>query len=332
MLVFQVIYNMVSIAKLNNNIKKYSDDEIENLSGKECDAYTESLVLELFKNYKHGKIYPKDDNDVDIIDLIDSFIQQSKKKFSNTKLVLLDREHSFLFSAYQTANMKSIYYDDAIRICCLNSFITNLLHYQSRLRNLLLICYYNYSNTHLLESLFFNLCNADGMPLTFDIHNKYVDDPKFAFNKYLIDDVNIMVESVVKDFFDTFDRVEKYFDVDEITADDYFDKATDLTKDLLKTALADTTEFQKKSILNTGFDSILFDMLDNTKNEIALIKDYVKIKDWFMKLYDGNAFNEIIAFNSNKLDDFKSGADIDDGNIYAYYNLKKCELILPDNK
>ena len=49
-----VVIDLVSASKLKTDFKKYEKDELENLSAAECDAYVESLVIELMKGFKNG--------------------------------------------------------------------------------------------------------------------------------------------------------------------------------------------------------------------------------------------------------------------------------------
>ena len=102
-----VVIDLVSASKLKTDFKKYEKDELENLSAAECDAYVESLVIELMKGFKNGTIFENPDAD-EINDLIDSYLEVAETKFSNAAYVLLLRKFKYLVNAYVTANAISV--------------------------------------------------------------------------------------------------------------------------------------------------------------------------------------------------------------------------------
>ena len=153
---------MVSANKLKNDFVKYSRDELEKLSNKECDDYINSLVAELMKNFKNGAIVENPDAN-EINDLIDSYMEVANNKFSNADVVLLDRKFKYLLNAYFTANVNSINQVLKLKNVILMDLCKDLISAVSGLDKLLLIYHDNYSNYSMLNNLFFNLSNVDNL-------------------------------------------------------------------------------------------------------------------------------------------------------------------------
>ena len=74
----------------------------------------------------------------------------------------------------------------------------------------------------IIYGLFFNLSTVDDLPLTFEIHQKYLDDAEFGVNQRLMRDLDFMIKSTVERILELIERIERLVDVDEISGDDYF--------------------------------------------------------------------------------------------------------------
>ena len=223
-----LVIELVSASKLKNDFKKYEIDEIEKLSGKECDAYLESLVAELMKNFKNGAIIGNPDAD-EINDLIDSYMEVAKIRFNNAESVLLNRKFRYLTHAYFTASVHATNHVYDLVLSTLSTLVGNLISAEIELKQLLMLYYDNYSNQKLLNELFYNLSVVDGLDVTFEIHEKYLNN-EYGVNDDLMIDLDILIKLTVEKLFDFFERIEKLVDVDEISADDYFDKTADSIK------------------------------------------------------------------------------------------------------
>lgn len=320
---------MVSASKLNNDFVRYEKDELEKLSNKECDKYVESLVAELMKNFKNGAIVDNPDFK-DINDLIDSYMEVAKRRFANAESVLLDRKFRYLVNAYFTSNIVSTnsLYDMILSV--LSTLVSDLVYCQIELKKLLMVYYDNYSNYGMLNDLFFNLSTVDGLNLTFDIHEKYLNN-EFGVNSELMKDLNYLIESTVERYLRLIDDIEKLVDINEIAADDYFDKRSDAVKSTLKDTFKDCSDFERTALINSGFDDALLHQLENVKSEIEIVKLFVDCKEWFMNLYNSNnGFAEISADNFKILND-KMPERYNDFDEYMKkeptYDLKKFELI-----
>lgn len=331
MMLLWVVIDLVSASKLKNDFIKYETDELEKLSNKECDAYVESLVAALMKDFKNGAIVGNPDAD-EINDLIDSYMDVAKTRFTNAESVLLERKFRYLSNAYFTANIHSINHVFDLKTALLSELVITLIHAKIGLRQLLILYHDNYSNQKLLNELFYNLSTAYNLDLTFEIHEKYLNN-EFGVNQHLMDDLDFLIEIKVKNIFKLFGRIENTVDVDEIAADNYFDETADEIKSVLKSNLSNISDFDKTALINSGYDKALFHQLENTESEIKLIAIYSDIKKWFMNLYNGNGFAEISAerfeiLNKNYPDTF------DDFDEYMKkepkYDLKKCKFIKPD--
>ena len=325
---------MVSASKLKKDFVKYERSELEKLSNAELSKYRDSLVLELMKPFKNGAIHDNPDAD-EIADLLDSYMDYANIRFSNAETVLLDRKFRCLTNAYFTANINTINHVYDLTVSKLSTLVTDFVHSKISLNRLLLIYHDNYSNHRMLNDLFFNLSTVDDLPLTFDIHEKYLNDAEFGVNGGLMRDLDIMIESTVKRIFKMIDEIESFVNVDEISADDYFDKSAAVVKSTLKNNLSNIDDFEKTALLNSGYDNALFHSLENAESEIAIIKLYLEVKEWFMKLYNDNGFAYISA---ELFDDLKeiSPDDYNDFDEFMKneptYDLKKCMLIEPDDK
>lgn len=328
-----MVINLVSASKLKSDFVKYEKDELEKLSNAELSAYRDSLVIELLKDFKNGAILGNPDAD-EINDLIDSYMEIANKKFVNAETVLLDRKFRYLTNAYFTANIISINHVYDLKTALLSELIVTLIYCKIELKQLLMLYHDNYSNHGLLNELFFNLSTVDDLDLTFDIHEKYLNN-EFGVNAALMLDLDILIKIKVESIFDLFERIENIVNVDEIAADNYFDDTADAIKSVLKSNLSNSTDFEKTALINSGYDKALFHQLENAESEINLINIYSGIKEWFMNLYNDNGFADISAerfesLNKNypdKYDDFDEYMKSE-----PKYDLKKFEFIKPENK
>lgn len=325
---------MVSANKLKNDFVKYSRDELEKLSNKECDDYINSLVAELMKNFKNGAIVENPDAN-EINDLIDSYMEVANNKFSNADVVLLDRKFKYLLNAYFTANVNSINQVLKLKNVILMDLCKDLISAVSGLDKLLLIYHDNYSNYSMLNNLFFNLSNVDNLPLTFDIHQKYLEDNEFGVNTNLMCDLDYYIKSTIEKILFLIDKFESMVDIDEISADDYFDNIVGGVKDSLKHSLSNITDFDRTALINSGYDSALFYQIENAESEIDIVDIYISYKDRFMNLYNTNGFFNISSERFDILNKKNPTffSDFDEFmKIEPKYDLKNFKLIEPDVK
>ena len=324
---------MVSANKLKSDFVKYEKDELEKLSAAECDAYVESLVAELMKDFKNGAILENPDAD-EINDLIDSYMEVAKNRFENAESVLLSRKFRYLINAYFTANINSINRVYDMLLMELSTLVVSLIYCKIELKQLLMLYHDNYSNHGMLNELFFKLSTVDDLDLTFDIHEKYLNN-EFGVKGGLMMDLDILIESAVKRIFELFDRVEKIVDVDEISAENYFDDTAAAVKTALKDSFSNRTDFEKTALINSGYDSAMFHQLENAESEVNIVGVYLEVKEWFMNLYNGNGFAEISKFNYDGLHG-KYPDNFDDFDEYMKnepkYDLKNFKFIKPENK
>lgn len=329
--ILKVVIDLVSASKLKNDFIKYEKDELDNLSGKECDDYVESLVAALMKNFKNGTIFENPDAD-EIVDLIDSYMEVAETKFSNADSVLMNRKFKYLCNAYFTANVISVNHVSDLVLTTVSTLVITLIYTKIELKQLLVLYHDNYSNHRLLNELFFKLSTVDDLDLTFEIHEKYLNN-EFGVNNPLMLDLDYLIKITVNKLFELFERIENLVDVDEISADDYFDKTAAAVKSTLKSNLSNISDFEKTALLNSGYDSAMFHQLENAESEIALIKIYSDVKEWIMKLYDDNGFAEISAerFNDLNKDYPERYNDFDEYmKKEPKYDLKNFKLIKPE--
>ena len=329
-----MVIELVSASKLKNDFVKYESDEIEKLSNKECDKYVESLVAELFKNFKDGGIV--DDPDAEMIaDLLDDYNSIAEKRFSNADAVVKDRKMRYIQNAYITAHIVNGNHKDKEINDVLTALLLGLSADMKSLIGLLNIYYGNYSNYTMLNDLMYNLSTADDLNINFDIHEKIVYSDDFGVNNRLMNELDIYIERIVNMVLRFIDIFESYVDVDAIVSDNYFDNAVAIAKSFLKDIFTESSDFEKLALTNSGFDDAVFDMLNNVKSEIDIVSRFVEIKDEFMKMYDGNAFeylSEIRFETQNKIapDIFD---DFDEFMKYEpKYDLKECKLIKPEKQ
>ena len=328
-----MVIDLVSASKLNNDFKRYEKDELEKLSNKECDVYIESLVAELMKGFKNGSIFENPDAD-EINDLIDSYMEVAEKRFSNADYVLLSRQFKYLCNAYFTANINAVNHVFDLKTSLLSTLVVRLLYCKSELKQLLMLYYDNYSNYGMLNDLFFKLSTVDDLDVTFEIHEKYLNN-EFGVKNSLMLDLNILIKLKVEMMFELFNRIENTVDVDEISAADYFDKTADSVKSELKDLFSTANDFEKTALINSGYDSAMFHQLENVESEINIVKLYLDVKEWFMNLYNDNGFAEISAERFERLN--KNYPErYDDFDEYMKkepkYNLKEFEFVEPEIK
>ena len=328
-----VVIELVSASKLKTDFKRYERDEILNLSNSEVDEYIESLVTELMKDFQNGAILGNPDA-AEINDIIDSFVDGVKYKFNNVGAVFLDRKFRYIVNAYFTANVNSINHVMDLKTSLLSTLILTLIYSKIELRQLLLLYHDNYSNQKLLNDLFFKLSTADDLDVTFEIHEKYLNN-EFGVNNSLMMDLNIFIKLKVESIFEVFDKVESIVDIDEITADNYFDNVADSVKDSLKNSFTNLSDFEKTALINSGYDNALFHQLENAESEIEIVTIYLDVKEWFMNLYNNNGFAEISAERFERLNK-KSPEKFADFDEYMKsepkYDLKNFKFIKPEKK
>ena len=328
-----VVIDLVSASKLKKDFVKYETDELENLSNKECDEYVESLVAELMKDFKNGAILGNPDAD-EINDLIDSYMEVAKRRFSNAESVLLNRKFRYLINAYFTADVNAINHFMDLKTSLLSTLVVTLIYSKMELRQLLLLYHDNYSNRKLLNDLFFKLSTADDLDVTFEIHEKYLNN-EFGVNDDLMFDLDLFIKLKVESIFELFDKVESIVDIDEITADNYFDDIAAAIKENLKQSLGNLSDFEKTALINSGYDNALFHQLENAESEIAIATIYLDVKEWFMNLYNNNGFAEISAERFERLNK-KSPETFADFDEYMKsepkYDLKNFKFIKPEKK
>ena len=328
-----VVNELVSANKLKSDFVKYEKDELEKLSDAELSDYRDSLVIELFKDFKNGAVLGNPDA-VEISDLIDSYMEFANKKFTNAETVLLDRKFRYLVNAYFTANVNSINHVYDLILTEISTLVVSLIYCKVELNRLLMIYHNNYSNHGMLNELFFNLSTVDDLDLTFEIHEKYLNN-EFGVNSGLMMDLNILIESVVKRIFELFDKVENTIDVDEISAENYFDDTATAVKTALKDSFSNRSDFEKTALINSGYDSALLHQVENAESEINIVNIYLEVKEWFMNLYNDNGFAEISKFNYDTLhgkypdryynfDEYMKNE--------PKYDLKNFKFIKPENK
>ena len=328
-----VVIDLVSASKLKSDFVKYEKDELEKLSTAELSDYRDSLVIELFKDFKNGAILGNPDAD-EIVDLIDSYMKVANAKFTNAETVLLDRKFRYITNAYFTANINAINHVYDLRLSTLSTLVVSLIYTKIELKQLLMLYHDNYSNQRLLNELFFNLSTADDLDLTFEIHEKYLNN-EFGVNNHLMMDLDIIIKITVERINELSERIERLVNIDEITADNYFDDTAAAIKSTLKSNLSNISDFEKTALINSGYDSAMFHQLENTESEIELIKIYSDIKEWFMNLYNDNGFAEISAERFDDLNK-KYPDRYDDFDEYMKkepkYDLKNFKFIKPDDE
>ena len=324
---------MVSASTLKKDFVKYERDELEKLSPKQCDEYVESLVIEHMKGFKNGMI--ADNPNLDEINaLIDSYMSFAKTKFNNANAVLLNRKLTYLSNAYLTANANSINHFNDLRISSLNYLVIKLTFCKICLYELLNLYFDNYSNYGMLNDLFFKLSTNDDLDVTFEIHEKYLNN-EIGVNHDLMKDLDYYIKLKVDLILGLFDEFEKLVNVDDVTADDYFDNIVDGVKGTFKTMLSDRNDFEKTALLNSGLDTALFHAVETAKMEIKIVKLYLEIKDWFMNLYNNNGFADISESRFEYLKEVKPDIFNDFDEFMKKepkYDLKEFKFIEPEIK
>lgn len=328
-----MVIDLVSTSKLKNDFVKYESSEIEKLSDKECDKYVESLVAELFKDFKDGRISGNPDEL--IVDLLSDYNKIAEKKFTNADAVVKDRKMRYFYNAYLTAHIVNTNHENKEMNDILSACLLGLSSNFKSLIALLNIYYRNYSNDTMLNELFFNLSTVDDLDINFDIHEKIVYSDSFGVNNHLMKDLDSYIGFTVKSILRYIDFFDSTVGIDEIVNDDYFDKCVDIAKSCLKNTFADASDFEKIALTNSGFDDAIFDMLNNIKSEIDIVSRFTEIKDEFMNMYNGNSFeylSEIRFETRNKIAPDKYN-DYDEFMEYEpKYDLKECKLIKPEKQ
>ena len=322
---------MVSATKLKTDFVKYEKSELEKLSSKECDAYVESLVAELFKSFKNGVVVDDPDSD-EIVDLLNSYMEVAKNKFKNAAAVVNNRKYRYLYYAYITATVTSTNHFYDLRLTIIQSMISTLYYSKIILKQLLRIYYYNYSNYGMLNDLFYKLSTVENLDITFEIHEKYLNN-EFGVNQSLMNELNIYIEIIVEKIFDTIDKFEKFVDIDEISGEGYFDNNVAEIKNVIKKTFNKADDFEKTALINSGFDSAMFHEIENVKSEIYFVESYLSFKEWFMNLYNNNGFAELSESAFNSLKEKKINNDFDEFmKKEPKYDLKNFQLIKPEIK
>lgn len=325
------VIELVSANKLKNDFTKYENDEIKNFTGKECELYIESAVSELFKYYKNGEIsgiLP----DVDAESIYDGLKKLSEiHKNSNVDTVIYDRKFRYVNTAYSTAYTLINHYKSNERHFLFRMYYTELISKFEMLHMLLYIYHGNYSNYRLINNLMFNLSTVENLDITFEIHEKYLNN-EYGVNNFLIADLDYFIKSTVAEILEIFDKVETIFDVNAIADEDYLNNAISHSKDHLKNILSYIdTEFEKKALIDSGYIDAQYTIIESIKDEKDEFDSYIDVKNKFLKLYNGNGFAVVSEFmfekSKGKYDNF------DDFMKYEpKYDLKECKLIKPEKE
>lgn len=329
-----MVIELVSASKLKNDFVKYESDEIEKLSNKECDKYVESLVAELFKNFKDGGIADNPDAEM-IIDLLDDYNSIAEKRFNNADAVVKDRKMRYFYNAYITAHIVNSNHKNKEINDILTALLLGLSADFKSLIGLLNIYRGNYSNYTMLNDLMYNLSSVDDLDITFDIHERVVYSDDFGVNNRLMNELDVYIEKTVENILQFINTFESYVDVDAIVSDGYFDKSVAIAKSCLKDTFTDASDFEKVALTNSGFDDAIFDMLNDIKSEIDIVSRFIEIKDEFMKMYNGNAFEYLseIRFETRNKIAPETYNDYDEFMKYEpKYDLKECKLIKPEKQ
>ena len=326
-----MVIKLVSVDRLKKEFNDIEIDKINELSNAEIDKLVESLVLKSFKGFKKGKIYDNADLN-DGIDGLDKVIDavESKYKNSNIRNVIASRKFTYMYKAYLTADQ--IVTNNLMQQLNLvhHDLVSNLHSNIKILKMLLFIYYHNYSNSGMLQELMFKLSADDDIPLTFEIHDKYVYGDEFGVNIHLMNDLDLFIKGIVNIILYLIKTADKMFDAD-LDADGEIDVIVTDIKELLKNLFSNADDFETVIISETGLDDALIDRIGIMKESISLNKKYSELKTEFQNLYDDNAFKELAA------DDFEiykkdyPDADIDDFmKKKPKYDLKKCKMIKPE--
>lgn len=328
-----MVIELVSADKLKKEVSEYSTAELYELEPKEVDRYVEWLVSESLNNYKNGIIEykPIDEYNKTITEL-NKLQRTVKSKFRNIETVVQNRRFRYVDAAYKTSHLVVSYYQNKEMNYYLHLLVHDLLSYIAELNILLRICYSNYSNHGFINELMDNLASGDDLPVTFKIHQKYLSNDDFVINNSLIAELNMFIELIVERILKIINTVESRFNVDNISADGYFENFVDQVKIFLKESLSGD-DFDVNILTETGFADAVFNEVDNLKFEVELINLFISERDKFMDLYNGNGFADISKgyFDSlsaelpDKYDDFDEFMKKE-----PKYDLKNSTLIKPD--
>lgn len=326
---------MVSANKLKKDLHEYETNEIRNFTNKECECYIETYVSELFKDYKNGEIISGTLTDADVEKIHDGLKKLSEiHKNSNVDTVIFDRKYRYIKKAYSTAHILINNYKSNERHLLFRLEYINLVSQMNKLNMLLFIYHENYSNYGLINNLMFNLSTVENLDITFEIHNKYLNN-EFGVNNNLMFDLNYFIESTVAKILEIIDVIEYRYDIDAIADENYLDNAISNSKEHLKDVLSyyNDSEFEKKALINSGYIDAQYTVIESIKDEKDEIESYIEIKNKFLKLYNGNAFADVSEFTYEYRKEKGEAIDFDEFMKYEpKYDLKECKLIKPEKE
>ena len=164
-----MVIELVTANKLKKDVADYTITELMNMQPKEIDKYVESLIIDLFGNYKNGSIESvADPTKINkAADELDYLSNNVKSKFGNIDAVIQNRKFRYMRNAYYTSYLFNMYRESKKMNLVLFSYLTTFYEYLSKLRMLLDIYYCNYSNRMYLNDLMFNLVDEYDLPVTF---------------------------------------------------------------------------------------------------------------------------------------------------------------------
>ena len=326
------VIKVVSIDKLKKEFSNVETDKINDLSCADADKIVESLVYKMLKGFKDGKVNENPDLH-DAIDELNNFSDKAKYKFTNVNGVINDRKFSYILDAYITADAivrNQIFKELAGIEHALNTNLSCNIHL---LVILLEIYYYNYSNYGIMQDLMFNLSADDDLPLTFEIHDKYVYGDEFGVNHQLMKDLDFNIKVTTETILKLIKGMDKIYPADDIVdVEKETDAAVDSLKNQLKEIYGDANEFKTIALSESGFDDALIDSIKIDRDRLLANNRYIELKKSFMDLYNGNAFKELseIKFECYK-EKYGDAADFNEFmKKEPAYNLKECKFIYPE--
>ena len=323
---------MVSAEKLKKEFNNVETDKINDLSGADAGKIIESLVFKIFKGFKNGRIIENPEID-DAIDELNKFSDKTKYRFRNIDAVIDNRKFNYLLDAYLTADniVRNNLFKELNGIeRALNTTLSSNIYL---LLLLLEIYYFNYSNSGMIEELMFNLSAEDDVPLTFEIHDKYVYGDEFGVNHKLMKDLDNNIKDTTEKILKLIDYMDNLFSADDIVdVEKETNDAIDLLKKDLKTIYGDADDFKTVVLSESGFDDALIESIKIDKNRLIANNRYIELKNTFMDLYDGNAFKE---FSETRFEWYKEkyGDAVDFEDFMKKepaYDLKECKFIYPE--
>ena len=269
-----MVIKLVSAERLKKEFDNVETDKINELSCADADKIVESLVYKMLKGFKHGRIFDNPEMN-DAIDELNNFSDKAKYKFNNVNAVINNNKFNYLLNAYITANsitINNMFSElNAIKTG-LNSNLSANIHY---LELLLDIYYFNYSNSGMLQELMFNLSADDDIPLTFEIHDKYVFGDEFGFNHHLMKDLDFDIKAITETILKLIDHMDTVFNPGDVDIDKKIDDSIADVKNSLKTIYGDADDFKTISLSESGFDDALIESIKIEKDNLSADERYV---------------------------------------------------------